>query len=514
MRIIYIDVDCLRPDHTTPYGYQRNLTPNLQKVADRGVVFDQYHSSDTPCVPSRGAFTTQRFGIESGAIGHQGHDGDMRLTESRSHRPDAPYFGFHLANEGGFHTVGMSCFAERHQAWWFHSNFMEFIRPSLSLGLDEDAAEVTDCAIEWLGRRGGEDDWFLAINYWDPHADYMIPPEWADKAADSGPAPAWPDEDTIKAHQTMYGGHTAADLHGVKGEKSAVALMPDAIRNRADFEKLVNGYDGAIAYWDHHFGRLMQALDDMGIANDTAVIVTADHGEAFGEHGVYAEHAMAHPATNRVPLIVYWPGLTEDLPESARRHSGLQYHLDLGPTICDLLDLPTPTGWHGRSFAPVLRGEQQPGRDYLVLTQGVHTFQRAVRMGDLLYLRTLHPGTYRVDPEELYDVAADPYLTENLMQTAPERAEPLRSALAQWWYEHAGQPGSEPDPLQGAVHRGPVLYYDPLVYLDHLEATGRADLAADSRARLGRAVPAPEGIPDHEKPKRVPRGKRSAVPAE
>jgi arylsulfatase A-like enzyme len=503
MRIIYIDVDSLRPDHTTPYGYPRAITPNLQTIADRGIRFDQYHSSDTPCAPSRAAFTTQRFGIVTGAFGHQGRDAEIRLTDSRSHTPESPFFGYYLATEGGYHTVGMSCFAERHQAWWYHSNFMEFLRPSLSLGLDEEAQDVTDAAIDWLDQRGQEDNWFLVLNYWDTHTEYFIDKKWVVLARDSGPAPAWPDAAAITAHQQVYGAHSAVDLHGAYGDPSPLPdIMPDAIRNRADYEMLINAYDGSIAYWDHHLGRLLDRLRALRLYDKTAIIVTADHGEAFGENGVYAEHALAHPATNRVPLVIFWPGLTENLSPGARVHAGLFYHIDLGPTLCELLGLPIPTGWHGKSFAPILQGDTMEGRDHLVLSHGVHSFQRAVRMGDLIYIRTLHPGTYKVNPEELYDIASDPNLTQDLMATAPQRAAPLKLVLSDWWHEYAGAPGAPPDPIQTALQRGPVLYSDPERYLAHLEATGRGPLAADYRKRLGNALSNKHSVPAHESRKR------------
>ncbi|MCB2128052.1 MAG: sulfatase [Rhodobacteraceae bacterium] len=504
MRILYIDVDSLRPDHLTPYGYQRKLCPNIQALADRAVVLGQCHSTDTPCVPSRAAFTTQRFGIETGAFGHQGRDGDIRLTESRSQRPDAPFLGYYLANEIGMHTVGMSCFAERHQSWWYHSNFMEFIRPSLSLGLDEDAADVTDTAISWLRRRGKDDNWFLALNYWDTHTEYFIDKEWIDKARATGPAPAWPDAAAIARHQEVYGAHSAIDLHGAYGAASPLPeIMPDRIANRADFEKLIDAYDGTIAYLDHHLGRLFAEIRAMGLEGEVAVILTADHGEAFGEQGVYAEHALAHPATTRVPMIIYWPGKTDALPPDARYHPGLQYHIDLGPTLCDLLGIATPAGWHGASFADVVSGRPGAGRDHLVLSQGVHSFQRAVRKGDMIYQRTFHPGTYRVNMEELFDLAADPNMEHDLMPTQPERAGPLKALLSDWWHAHAGKPGAAPDPMQSAIARGPVIYSDPERYLARLEATGRHALAKDYRARLGAALVDRHAEPAHEKPKKV-----------
>lgn len=81
MRIVIIDADTLRPDHTSPYGYPRRITPNVQALADEALVLTEYHAADTPCVPSRANFTTQRFGISTGAFGHEGPDADLRLTQ-------------------------------------------------------------------------------------------------------------------------------------------------------------------------------------------------------------------------------------------------------------------------------------------------------------------------------------------------------------------------------------------------------------------------------------------------
>lgn len=503
MRVLIIDADTLRPDHTSPYGYARRITPNVQALADEALVLTEYHAADTPCVPSRANFTTQRFGISNGAFGHEGHDADVRLTQWRSHTPQAPFFGYHLANEAGYHTATIGCFAERHQTWWFHSNFLETLRPTLSLGLDEDARDISNAGIEWLQRRRHEEDWLLHLTYWEPHTDYYVDKSWVDKARAAGPAPAWPDAATIQAHQQLYGTHCAVDLHGVYGAASPLPeIMPDAVRDRDDFERLIDGYDGAIAYWDFHVGRLIDELKRLGLYEDTAIIVTGDHGESFGEQGVYAEHAMAHPACTRVPMIIRWPGLTDRLEASKRVHDGLAYNLDLGPTLCELLGLPVPPGWHGRSFAPLLRGQPLAGRDYLVLSQGVHTFQRAVRMGSMLYLRTLHPGTFPLNPEELYDLAADPNLTRDLMPSQPERAAPLKVALNDWWHQHAGFPGAAPDPMQQHLARGPVLYSDPVRYLARLQATGRQAQAADYRRRLGDFLVDTHVLPDHEKPKR------------
>jgi arylsulfatase A-like enzyme len=84
-------------------------------------------------------------------------------------------------------------------------------------------------------------------------------------------------------------------------------------------------------------------------------------------------------------LIVRWPGLTENLDDDRRRCDGLFYNLDLGPTLCELLDVPVPESWRGESFAAV-RDQPVGGRSHLILSHGAHSYQRAVRTRDHLYV--------------------------------------------------------------------------------------------------------------------------------
>ncbi|RJL23264.1 sulfatase family protein [Bailinhaonella thermotolerans] len=497
MRIIYVDVDTLRADHTTPYGYHRPTTPNLQKLADKGVTFDRYYCSDSPCMPSRTALTSGQFGITNGVIGHFGPAAQFRLDAGHGPEPDRPLLG-QLLQLAGYYTAAISVFAERHRAYYFHGNFRESVRASGNWG-DEDAADINRAAIDWIKRHADQDDWYLHLTYWEPHTNYTQPVEWTERMAASGPVQAWPDEETIAAHREVYGPRSALDLHYASepGTSPVPHNMPDAITSRADFEHLINGFDGAIAYWDHHLGLLMRTLEELGLAEDTAVIVSADHGESFGENGSYAEHGLANEPTHRLPLVVYWPGLTDDLPEERRRNDSLLYNIDLAPTLCDLLGLPTPPGWQGDTFAPAVRGQELGSRDYLVFGHGAHTYQRAVRTRDHLYIRTYHPGCFRAEWEQLFNVTEDPHLTRDLLPEEPELADRMRAHLAEWWHTYAGRPGALPDPMQATLQTGPTYYNDPVRYARHLRDTGRAHLADDLEERLAAlTVPVSWHAPD------------------
>jgi len=500
VRLLYIDVDTLRADHTGPYGYQRPITPNLDALARDAVVMDKCYASDTPCAPSRAALTSGQFGITTGAIGNFGPATEIRMFERTRY---GPTFGGQLYRNGIF-TASISCFPERHLAYWFLGNFREWLKPSLSNGDDEDAATVADAAISWLERRGRDDDWFLQVHFWDPHIPYFEPAAWAERAAESGPPPDWPDQDTIDAHAEVYGPHTALDLYEGDGSwpvppprSPNSETMPDAITTRGDFEKLVNGYDGAIAYWDHHLGIILDKLTALGILDETAIVVTSDHGECLGENGCYGDHPMANEPSHHVPMVVRWPGVTTPLASTQRHPGGLVYHLDLCPTLCDLLGIDVPAGWDGESFAAAIRGKPFAGRDHLVLSAGSYTYQRAVRTSEHLYVRTLHPGCWRLEQQQLYRIAQDPHMSTDLLSAsagnggAADGSDPaslarrLEALLGDWREQHLTLNGPQADPMEARRYEGPAdAFYAP-GYEKRLIATGRRHLADDLRRRLG-----------------------------
>jgi len=482
VRILFCDVDTLRADHTGPYGYPRAITPNLDEVARHGAVLESCYASDTPCAPSRAAFTSGQLGITTGAIGNFGPAADIKMFQRTRY---GPFFGGHLYRHGTY-TASISCFPERHMAYWYIGNFREWAMPSLSNGDDEDARDVAAAACDWLRRHGREEDWFLQVHFWDPHIPYMEDQRWFEHAAESGPPPAWPDEEAIAGHGALYGPHTALDLHEGDGSWAVppppspnAVTMPDAIRNRRDFEQLITGYDGAIAYWDHHLGRILEQLGSLGILEETAIIVTSDHGESFGEHGVYGDHPMANEANHHVPMVISWPSVTTSLAPERRRISGLIYHLDLCPTICELLNLPVPGGWDGRSFAPALRGEPFSGRDHLVLSHGAYTYQRALRTPEHLYIATLHPGLWPIEREQLFAIDRDPHMTRDLSAERPGTARALAARLEEWRHEHATMSGTHPDPMEAGHYERPADAFSLDRYRARLIGTGRAHLAAD-----------------------------------
>lgn len=278
------------------------------------------------------------------------------------------------------------------------------------------------------------------------------------------------------------GPFTARELFPFQEDgKSPVPTMPDQIADRADYEHLVNGYDGEIRYADEHIGQLLEVLDDLGVLDETAVIVSSDHGEALGEHGVYADHVCADEAVHHIPMIIRWPGLTPKEPT----RGGFLYNVDLPPTLCELLGVPVPSGWDGRSFAAAVRGDDWDGRPFLVWEHGLYSCQRAVRTQDSLYVHTYHPGLYDFDETALFDMRVDRRQTTNLAAEYPDVVAQLSDVMRDWLDQNLPADGDLRDPMAEIIRSGPWRYVQPDRWITRLRQRGRETEAAIIADRLG-----------------------------
>ena len=151
MRVLILDLDTLRPDHLGCYGYHRNTSPNIDRIAADGVRFDNYYTSDAPCLPSRAALVSGMFGIHNGAVGHGGTCADMRLegVTRNFHTEFSENSFWTLFRKAGMSTCSISPFAERHSAFWFTAGFNE-IHNHVGKGGNESAEEVTPTVMKWL----------------------------------------------------------------------------------------------------------------------------------------------------------------------------------------------------------------------------------------------------------------------------------------------------------------------------------------------------------------------------
>jgi arylsulfatase A-like enzyme len=459
----------------------------LDRVATDAAIFDRCYTSNSPCAPSRAALFSGRFGINNGVVGHHGYADKFRYpgTEHWDHGADKPMLMRHL-RLNGVKTVSFSNFADRHKAWWFASGWSELHTFNNKMGT-ESADEVTAAVLPWLEKHAGEDNFFLHIHYWDPHCDYHGHDngKWFKEMAKYDP-PKWPDADAIKRNMEIYGPRTALDLYTPRlDDTSPNEYMPDKIDSVDKFKMLIDGYDSEIRYTDHHIGQVLDMIEKKFTWDDTVFIISGDHGDSFGEHGVYMDHTIANEAVHHIPLIMRIPGVTKK-----SRCSEYMYNIDLCPTLCDLYGFPKPEHWDGTSFFPALQGKSLNGRENMVWDHGIYTFTRSVRSRKWLFMRVLHPGLYPYDkPYMLYDMDNDPYMTTDVAAKYPEIVNQHEHVMNDWWHEQTAKHGDKPDNLQLMVSTGPFIYCQPEQMLARLKNRGFDRQAKELVERLKKFHP-------------------------
>jgi arylsulfatase A-like enzyme len=186
-----------------------------------------------------------------------------------------------------------------------------------------------------------------------------------------------------------------------------------------DIQDLLKLYDAEIRYTDSQIGRVLDTLEKSGILENTIVIITADHGEAFGEHDRFGHHPYPYDELIKVPLIIAGPGV-----ESTTVNKQVSL-LDLAPTVLDLVGAETPDSMEGQSFAPVLSGDDLDDRTAMTISDNGTIF--GCRTAEWKYIT-------RIDGKEsiLFDLASDPTESNNLTKDVPEVMEQFEATIAEY----------------------------------------------------------------------------------
>jgi choline-sulfatase len=470
MRILYLDLDTLRPDHLGCYGYLRNTSPNIDRIASEGVRFENYYTPDAPCLPSRASLFNGRFGIHTGVVGHGGTTADLRLEGRDRSFASRPQFATWMTalEQAGLYTVSVSSFADRHAAWWFNNGFRDMYNPGKGGG--ERADEVAPYALRWIKDNAQRDNWFLQVNFWDPHTPYRTPMEYGNPF-EGEPVPDWLTEDILDAHRKSYGPHSACEPWGFdEWNHPELPRVPKEIASLDDFRKAIDGYDVGIRYMDDHIGTILDTLEAKGVLDETTVIISSDHGENLGELNIYGDHHTADHITSRVPLIVRWPGM-----KGGTVDHGLHYNLDLAATVTELVGATATPTWDGESFAPVLQKGDDCGRDYLVVSQCAWSCQRAVRWGPWILVRTYHDGFKNFPEVMLFNLENDPHETRNI---AADNRAVVNEGIAKLEHWHGTMMETSDyaeDPLWTVMREGGPFHTRGMLaqYCNRLRETGR-----------------------------------------
>jgi len=332
---VLLSVDTLRADHLGCYGYPRDTSPEIDaELAGRGAVFEDVASTTSWTLPAHAALLT---GLNDSV--HGCTDTDRPLS------PDRTTLAERFA-ASGYRTAGFFSGPYLHPAFGLGQGFQTYVDcTSYSAWNEEQTGEgrsiegpelwrkanddVTNPRVrervgEWLDQAGDE-PFFLFVHLWDVHFDFVPP------------AP----------YDTLFDPDYEGEFDGRN------FFFDERVRpgmDRRDLEHLIALYDGEIAWTDHHVGELLDDLERLGIADDTIVALTADHGTGFFEHGQRAHRNGLFDELVRIPLVVRWPGEIRE----GTRIAGQVSLVDVAPTLLELAGLGVPEDVMGRSLASAL----------------------------------------------------------------------------------------------------------------------------------------------------------------
>lgn len=383
--LVLISIDTLRADHLSCYGYERATSPNLDALALQSLLFEDVLACSSSTAPSHMSMMTGVLplvhGIENEVHYSQAPQAPLlaELLAERGYVTAAFADGGHVSENEGFDR-GFQHFDSRYE--WFDKKL--------------------DRVQQWLRDADESEPTFLFVHTYGAHAPYL-----PGKQHDLFSAPGY--LGVLNSRVETLQDHLSQANPDDSGQELA-RMMEDFWRdkkslNDADIQRLIDLYDGAIHRVDAGVGRLLAMLDAEGWLDDAWVVVTADHGEAFAEHGTF-QHRQVHQPELAVPLMIRPPaGLM-----LGRRRSTPISQLDLPPTLLHLLDLPAPAHMQGQSLLPLT--EATPTRPRFATGGESLLFDVAIENGRKLI-------TMDSSPRMAYDLSADPGEDRDMLKPAP-----------------------------------------------------------------------------------------------
>jgi arylsulfatase A-like enzyme len=408
--VVLVVIDTLRADRMGLYGHGRPTTPELERIAERSVVFDRAYAASSWTLPSIASIFTGLRPRNHGAGRWAGSDNEPKpgfsgvaiAVDGETKRfssldPAVPTLAEALRG-AGYATAAIVDNPFLQRAFKMKRGFDHYDQASGGDDGGRRAREVVDRGLEWI-ELGAGDRFFLLLHFYDPHMNY------------DAPAPM---------------GGRFSDEYAAGGDRKRPVRNPGYLRRRAptldegtqDFIRAA--YDEEVAYVDRELGRLLDRLDEISGAHPPLVVITADHGEELFDHASFGHGHTLFEEQLRVPLILISPAVEPgrvDAPVSI---------IDIAPTILAAVGVPAPARMDGRSlWATATRRTPLPPRPVIAERTGDGPDRRAVV--DWPYKLIATAGAAR---PELYDLEADPNERRNLAADASQLVSRLKRHLA------------------------------------------------------------------------------------
>jgi arylsulfatase A-like enzyme len=418
--IVLIGVDTLRADHLSCYGYRHNTSPRIDALAAEGALGEQLFC---PGIPTHPSFTTLYTGQHPITHGIVSHGGKAQLARETPMLPE-------LLLQAGYTTCAVDNLWRARS--WFGRGYEFYIDPSVRRGLliDVSCEEINSRAIPWLKSRT-EQPFFLFLHYWDPHYPLHPLPQYRDLFYTGNPY------DRGNHSLEQWWQHPLGQM-----AKDTWLRGPGGLITDADY--VVAMYDQEIRYLDDHIAALLGTLDELKLADDTLVMLVADHGTSLTEQGIFFEHHGLYDCTIHIPLIARWPGR---VPAGTRVPSMLHMS-DVAPTILEAAGIEMPEEMEGRSAWRLLTGEtREGGHDHVISVECTWQAKWSLRTDRYKLIVARDPGLRGGPPRELYDLVADPGETKNLIEARADVAGRMEDQLEGWIARRLQELGRQADPL-------------------------------------------------------------------
>jgi len=386
--VVLISIDCLRADHVGAYGYPRDTTPRIDAFAADGVVYETAVAAAPWTLPAHMSMFT---GLPPSI---HGATKTRMLDESVGYLPE-------LLAEAGYRVDGLVSVPTLSPEFGFDRGFHTY-----RFFFNPGAANTVDAGRELL-RRGGGRSHFLFLHLIDVHWPYLPPEEFRTRFADRPP-----------------------DISGLLQQ----VLHDVPPRRQEQIDQAVNLYDGELAHVDRELGRLFDYMKETGIYDSSLILLTADHGEAFYEHGYWKHTQTLYSEMLRVPLIVKWPG-----ESPTGRVSSLVSQVDIAPTVLETVGLESSSTW-ARDLGqyvdePELERSVVSEVSWNALPSRPARRKVAFRNNEYKYIALLEGptlGELSIDgirKEELYHLQDDPAETTNLAHQSQSEIRSFRQDL-------------------------------------------------------------------------------------
>lgn len=421
--IILISADSLRADHLACYGYSRATSPNIDELAAGSTLLENMFCPVIPTQPSHTTMFTGQHPLTHGVVAH---GGKAKLAQG------APLLA-EIFTTAGFTTCAVdTLFRER---VWFGRGYEYVIDPSVHhvFYANVTQEELNDRALHWI-TSVAKSPFYLFIHYWDTHYPYVPPKQYNELFYDGG-NPTDPDNHALDLWWSHPLGAIAKDtwLRSGKG----VITDPDYVTAL---------YDREARYLDDGIGHLRASLERLGLADDTMIVLLADHGESMTEHRIFFDHYGLYDCTLRVPCIISWPG---GRLRPGVRLKPMRQLSDIAPTILEAAGIPVPSEMDGQSLLGQLRGEEEPsGYDEILSLESTWQAKYCLRTRTHKFILSREQDLLGNPLRELYDLEADPGEECNLVDENTELAASMEAEIEERIAQKLRAAGRQADPVK------------------------------------------------------------------